>query len=364
MVEIKSPNTVLANALDNTLDLLQPRIILSNPKQIEFVVGTQINGKPHIGTYLVLTGAFVMAQKAHQKYGLPVSVKFGALDNAPYDIVKGIDGASYQKTFGHSFGFKELNTLIDFYYVDFMNQLSSTTNVPYVWATYESTQKNPTFRRNFLEVLKNYDQLRWVVSPSHGDMRIRIPCPKCSYSEKYATKTTVLEHDDSHALIRSYCHQHGWYDSHLFANGNDGIYLDLNTLLRNVIKEACCAENEETLSIMVKGGDWVASCSLVDLALGVLGYTANKIPMRIFTPEVVTLTGAKLSKSLIREGDKTLGDIPEWILDMGIFTECFKDDHVQRMVWLLEQFISHPRHMFRAYCYTEIVRLLEHYEEV
>jgi len=361
MVKINSPNTVLANALENTLDLLQPRIKLSNPKNIEFVIGTQINGKPHIGTHVVLTGAFVLAQKTREKYKIDVNVKFGALDNAPYEVVKKPDGIMYQKTFGHALETDELNYLINFYYIDFMKNLSALTNVPFEWSTYTSTQKEPSFRSKFINILDKNEQLRWITSPSNGDIRIRIPCPECKYSEKYATKTEIISRDNSHVVIRSYCYEHGWYESDLLANGEDNFYLDLNTLLRNIVKEADASDKKDTLSVMVKGGDWTMSCSLIDLALGVIGYTADKTPMRIFTPEVITSTGAKLSKSLIREGDKTLDNVPPWILDMGLFAKHFQDDYAQRMIWLLEQFISNPRHMFRSYNYNELVRLLEQY---
>ncbi|MFD1277404.1 hypothetical protein ACFQ51_52565 [Streptomyces kaempferi] len=48
-----SPNTVLANALNAAEDVLAPRIRTTNPASIVFVVGTQINGVPHLGTSLV-----------------------------------------------------------------------------------------------------------------------------------------------------------------------------------------------------------------------------------------------------------------------------------------------------------------------
>ncbi len=48
-----SPNTVLANALHRAEDVLTPRILAAPPERIVLVVGTQINGAPHIGTSLV-----------------------------------------------------------------------------------------------------------------------------------------------------------------------------------------------------------------------------------------------------------------------------------------------------------------------
>lgn len=50
-----SPNSILANALLRSIDILRPRVLAHRPARIEFVVGTQINGAPHLGTNLVQT---------------------------------------------------------------------------------------------------------------------------------------------------------------------------------------------------------------------------------------------------------------------------------------------------------------------
>src|SRR4051794_34904489 len=59
--------------------------------------------------------------------------------------------------------------------------------------------------------------------------------------------------------------------------------------------------NPVSRHIMVKGGDWVFGSLLVDEALQAVGLTRAQPPARLFCPQVVTDTGAKLSKSLIRE---------------------------------------------------------------
>lgn len=78
-----SPNTVLANALRHTEDVLTPRILATQPQRIVLVVGTQINGAPHIGTSLVQSLAFAMAARLRDRFSIPTEVLFSALDNAP-----------------------------------------------------------------------------------------------------------------------------------------------------------------------------------------------------------------------------------------------------------------------------------------
>ncbi|MFF0147481.1 hypothetical protein ATK36_6192 [Amycolatopsis sulphurea] len=58
-----SPNSVLANALLRSIDILRPEVLAARPARIEFVVGTQINGAPHLGTNLVQTTAGVSARQ-------------------------------------------------------------------------------------------------------------------------------------------------------------------------------------------------------------------------------------------------------------------------------------------------------------
>jgi hypothetical protein len=84
-VDIISPNNVLANAMLRSIDVVRPRLQAMRPERVAFCVGTQINGAPHLGTSLVQTAAFLLATK--RTFNVDAVVRFGALDNAPYDLV-------------------------------------------------------------------------------------------------------------------------------------------------------------------------------------------------------------------------------------------------------------------------------------
>ena len=199
--------------------------------------------------------------------------------------------------------------------------------------------------------------------PSSGKLRVRIPCPQCFYAEKYAERTELIEFNENSATFKCMCLNHGLYEAVLQADGTDDCYLDLNTLYRNVVKESSATDYSDKLYVMVKGGDWVFSIQPVDWALGVMGYLSIQVPMRIFTPQVVTETGAKLSKSLIREGSSTMDEVPEWIIDMGKFRDQHPDTYISHLIWLTEQFLSHPRHMYWSYSYQEIIRILKQHSK-
>ncbi|MGP4103244.1 ASCH domain-containing protein [Nonomuraea sp. KM90] len=111
-----------------------------------------------------------------------------------------------------------------------------------------------------------------------------------------------------------------------------------------------------TLSVMVKGGDWAYGCQLVDEAFALLPGLAP--PPRIFTPMVLTDTGAKLSKSLIRDGK-----VPpppgarDWMLDITTWPGDV-DSFVDAMVWLVGRMLADPKHFYRSYTTQELDRIM------
>ena len=360
---ITSPNTVLANSLIHATDILRPRLEFNKPRRVEFSVGTQINGIPHIGTYIVLTSAFVLAQEVEARYGVPCEVSFGALDNAPYDTVAGYDGSIFQRAYAHAIPSSDMTRLIGNHYVRLFDQLTKITGVKSKWRTYTEQQALPEFRGVFLETLQKSAEMGWCVAPSNGQLRIRLPCQDDGYyAQKRAEGVHLARVTEQDAVFQCVSRAGTIYEVQLTRDGcRDGVYLDVNRLHRNVIKEAVYAKESDVLGVMVKGGDWTMSTQPIDWALGVLGYSATQVPMRLFTPQILTDTGAKLSKSLIRDGDASMSHVPEWMLNMGRFVER-NADYAEKMVWLVRQFLSHPRHMFRSYTYHEVVRLLHAYQ--
>lgn len=110
---------------------------------------------------------------------------------------------------------------------------------------------------------------------------------------------------------------------------------------------------------MMKGGDWAFGCQLVDGALGALATPAMQMPMRIFTPQVLAPTGAKLSKSLLREqGQGALpSDVERWMLDTTTWPGDV-DNYVDSLVWLVGDLLTDPKHFFRSFTVKELGRLM------
>ena len=184
----------------------------------------------------------------------------------------------------------------------------------YITETYSDQQAGSAFRAEFLRTLEALDDLKWWLNPSTGVVHTRLPCPACGWAEKRAERTRLARLDDAGAVFTAVCHDHGDYE--LWIDPVNGGYLDLATLYRNVVKERSFTRDTATLHVMLKGGDWAFGCQLVDGALAALGTPARAMPVRIFTPQVLSDTGGKLSKSLIRAAG-TAGAFPgvePWML--------------------------------------------------
>jgi hypothetical protein len=353
-----SPNTVLANALSHPADALAPHVRAMNPDRITLVVGTQINGVPHLGTSLVQTLTFVAAAQLRARFGVEVSVAFHALDNAPYEIVEARDGTRYQRAYAQALGRDKVAALVADLYEPLLVALGRHTAVPFTVETYSRQQAGARYRETWLRLLPRIDVARWWLAPSTGVPHVRVPCPTpgCGWAQKHAEDTTVrIAHHG--AVVSAVCCDHGRYETHITAT--DGGYLDLATLYRNLVKELAITDQADTLHVMVKGGDWVFGSHLVDGALGVIAPGTRGLPARLFCPQILTATGAKLSKSLIREGTATLpADAASWMFDTRTWPGSL-DQLTQRLLTVADILCSDPRHFFRAYSADEIGRLMD-----
>jgi ASC-1-like (ASCH) protein len=350
---------VLANALLRSVDLLRPRVLATRPTRIEFVVGTQINGAPHLGTNLVQTAAFLLAKTARQEFSTETRARFGALDNAPYEVVLDPEThTAYQQTYYHALGKDRIAELIEGYYQAFFSSLSEATDIDYEVETYTDQQATPGFRAEFLRTLGRLEDIRWWMAPSHGVVHIRIPCPRCGWAEKRADRTKLARLDEDGATFTAICFDHGPYAPHIDPE-DDAPYLDLATLYRNLVKERAFGRDTDTLHVMMKGGDWAFGCQLVDGALGALGTPSLHMPIRIFTPQVLAATGAKLSKSLLREQGRDVlpADVEPWMLDTTAWPGNV-DDYVNALIWLVSELLTDPRHFFRSFTVRELGRLI------
>lgn len=255
-------------------------------------------------------------------------------------------------------GKDKIAELIDTYYRAFFTSLSEATDTDYSVETYTEQQATPGFRAEFLRSLERLEDVRWWMAPSHGVIHVRLPCPQCGWAEKRGDRTKLLHLDEDGAVCTAVCLDHGRHQAHVDPE-DDQPYLDLATLYRNLVKERSLGRDVATLHVMMKGGDWAFGCQLVDGALGAPATPASQMPIRIFTPQVLAVTGAKLSKSLLREhGQDALPvDVAPWMLDTTVWPRSV-DDYVDALVWLVSELLTDPEHFFRSFAVKELGRLM------
>ncbi len=70
-------------------------------------------------------------------------------------------------------------------------------------------------------------------------------------------------------------------------------------------------------------------------------------------------TGAKLSKSLLREEGKGVlpADVEPWMLDTTAWPDSV-DNYVDALVWLVGELLTDPKHFFRSFTVKELGRLM------
>jgi len=266
---------------------------------------------------------------------------------------------AYQITYQHKLGKNCIDSLTQKYYSNLFSRLSERTFVDYEIQTYSEQQSAPNFRLEFIKTLKELERIRWLVSPSSGIPHIRFPCPKCWWAEKRSERTHLIKHNEKEAEFKSYCFDHMEYSS-VISEDSD-CYLDLSTLYRNIIKESCLINDKKSLHIIVKGGDWVFACQQIDWALGLLGHAPNNLPVRVFTPQILTDTGAKLSKSLIKRGAMDIkDDLENWLIDPDCWDRS-EEEYADLLIWTVEELMSDPKHFYRSYSYKELQRIMKHH---
>jgi len=353
---IYSPATVMSVSIKKTLDILNPKIKLFNPKKIIFIVASQIYGKPHLGTYMTQAFTFVFAQKIRETFGIETQVLFYALDNAPYDIIVK-NNISYQIDFCHAHSRKDIEEIVKSLYGVYFQHLSDILDIDYNIKYYSDEQLTPMFRRKFIDSIKYHDKLKWYLDPSTASLCYRTVCPFCLYADKWGINTNVIESTSDSLTIGSYCFEHGIYQVKITPD-ND-VFFDLSTLYRNIVKESVyCDTFRDELFVMVKGSDWSVSTPFVDCGLEIMGYKMYDVPItRIFTPQIVDSNGAKLAKSTKSELLKTSMKDLDWLKkSQELLTNS---ERTIKIVSLCQYLILEPKNFFRCYSSDEIERLLK-----
>lgn len=195
--------------------------------------------------------AFATAARLRDRHGLPIEVRFSALDNAPHDLVTDpASGNRYQRAYAQALGTDGINVLVGTLYRPLFDALSERLGVPYDVETYSEQQETALFRETWLRVLPRLEAARLWLAPSTGVPHLRVPCTSCGWAEKYAERTSVEPVGRGLARVSAVCLHHGPYTTTITPTG--GGFLDLATLYRNMVKELAALGERGVLQVMAR----------------------------------------------------------------------------------------------------------------
>ncbi|MCH7850690.1 MAG: hypothetical protein IH845_03550, partial [Nanoarchaeota archaeon] len=199
-----------------------------------------------------------------------------------------------------------------------------------------------------------------ILNPSDNRLRVRFPCGDCNYSDKHAVKLEAVGNITPQiGVFNSTCFEHGEYRTIITPDNSE--YVDSNTLVRNVMKEATISKDsisEGFLPIVVKGGDWIHSSVLVSTALEMLGYGPQKRPDRIYTPLIEDWSGAKFSKSLYLEAD-SYDSFPAGFVSLADFERTFGEEGIRKLADHVATWVEDPKKLYRNYSLEYLIELFK-----
>jgi ssDNA-binding Zn-finger/Zn-ribbon topoisomerase 1 len=358
------PDTLLRKDLKTNKPLVYPPVVIAHitkditylflskiksKQSIQVHYSAQMNSHPHLGSILSLMTAFATTEKLSNRFEIPSKIKFEVLENAPKEQ-EIINGLVYAKM--HCDTYVDNVPLSSIYLKSFkelLDMLKLKTGIEYELLYYKQFQEIPFVRKTLIEMIDREKEFVPIVSPSEGHLRIRIPCPKCKFSEKSGVKTKIKK--SKHKLtLSSDCPNHGTFEIELKENNKD--FIDMNTPIRNIIKEAMFIDDaraENALNLMVDGCDWVHMAEfIVAEGLSLLGYNYADRPTRLFTPIIEDWSGAKFSKSVYTQKG-TYNNLPEGFLNYIEFKKRYGSEGLEKLWEEAKSWILDSKKLFRNY---------------
>ncbi|MBM7086945.1 hypothetical protein [Micromonospora humidisoli] len=347
----------IAHLTNRNSDLL--RAAAAGRSALRVTTAAQLNGVPHFGTTVTILTVFAFAAHAADDLGLPATVVFDALENAPAEHLER-GGEQYTRTVGDLIDAGRLNeaTRTDGFR-RLLDWARDRSGVPYEVRPYAVYQNLRPVRECLHHIAQQLDAFAPICAPTDGVVKVRPRCPACRLMEKAGKHLRITTLPDA-VQLDSICPDHGPYTEHVPVNG--GGWYDANTPVRSIQKGYLLAAERElydACSVSVDGADWGGAWHSQVLAPGLatLGVPPHDWPVSVFTPLVVDRTGGKLSKSLY-VAKSAYADLPELFLNLDILL-AEHGDHVLDTLWTeVSRWASDPHRLHRSYTVDYFAALL------
>ncbi len=338
----------ITHLTDDNTDLL--RAAADGRSRIRVTTAAQLNGVPHFGTVVTLLTVFTLAHHAQEVLGLPASVVFDALENAPAEQTT-IDGEVYTRSVGDLLdtGHLERTTQVGGF-MRLLDWARQRSGVPYEYRSYDTYQNLRPIRDGLHRIASRPGDIAAIVAPRDRIIRVRPRCPTCRLLQKSARDLRITATPTA-IRLDSHCPHHGPYTETVGLDG--GGWYDANTPVRSVLKGYLLAAERDlydACSVSVDGADWGGAwhAHVLAPALAALGIPPAHWPVSIFTPLVVDRTGGKLSKTLyVTHG--AYADLPDLFLNLDTLLDTHGDTVLDVLWTEVTRWAREPRRLHRTY---------------
>ena len=338
---------------DNLTDYINRKI---KKKKIVISVGAQPNSSPHFGTLAVFSLAFSLAKAIKEKDNKNVSVLFEVVDTAPSETIE-INAIKYQKDL------KDSSKTVEFMeeFEEILDYFSKKSNIKYSIRKQKEFNNQKEIKEILTKIVSKKDEVRYLLDPKHGRLRMRCGCPLCNLVDKDGVNTSI-----NGKIIKSFCPYHGEY---LVDYTTESYKVEYNTPLRNLVRAIMYgiineSSNYDYEIIRVTGGDYAGFYQeeLLYKVASIIGYEADKLPMIVYCPQILDWSGAKLSKSLyVKHG--AYEDLPKYVLSYNFLKKEFGLEALNIIKKETDLWIKEPFRLFRNYTVYYFIRLFESYGE-
>ncbi|KAL6410170.1 hypothetical protein AUP68_06582 [Ilyonectria robusta] len=324
--------------------------------QISIFIGAQPNSSPHMGNICNIATAFALSQQL-QAAGKAVCVCFDAVDTAPTPGRDGnlrIDGIIYQR----SLHWSQVDEAFLGQFSEILAEFSCISGVAFTMRKQAQILGSSMALEHLRDIVSQRAQLGAVLSPKTGHLGIRAACPVegCGLSDKAGVRNRYLE-DDS---ISFHCLAHGDFAISLH-DPQQAARLELNTPMRNLLRNRLFGTDPAAHWIQVIGADYAGFYQeqLLWQPLAAADMPLEKLPLIVYSPQILDWSGAKLSKSLYVEPSAysyLRGTNLEYMLGYHLLPASgFTLEHIYRVC---SQWIDQPHKLFRAYSIYDLHDLL------
>lgn len=321
-------------------------------KRIAISIGAQPNSSPHFGTLCVFSLAFSLANLIRENSDKEVEVLFEVVDTAPSKTIS-VNGIKYQMDLKESNkmseAMKDFEEILEYY--------SKKNDIKYSIRNQKEFNGQEEIKNILSNIVKHKDEIRYLLDPDNGRLRMRCSCLECGLVDKEGINTVIKDN-----IIKSICPNHGEYSVDYMLESNR---VEYNTPLRNLVRAIMYgiindSSNYDYEIIRVTGGDYAGFYQeeLLYKVSSILGYEVNKLPMIVYCPQILDWSGAKLSKSLyVKEG--AYQDLPKYVINYSSLRDEFGISGLDVIIDETKLWLTEPYRLFRNYSVYYFMKLFE-----